>query len=137
MSWPLRAWTKTIQLPSGEIFGKAVAHAVVRGAGDGLGVAAFAVVERDAVEVVLDLGFVGIVGVGGQLAVRRDTDLRASARAKTRYLPSGLQTALVWTYCGSSAPGSGCSVCRSRGCTRQDAAGGIEDLKEAVVLEVE
>ena len=49
--------------------GKAVAHPVLRRAGDRLGHSAFAVVKGNPVEIVLNLHFERVVGVGGHLAV--------------------------------------------------------------------
>src|SRR5208282_6635578 len=48
-------------------FGKAIAHAVIGSTLDWLRLAAFPVVEGNSVEVVLDLGFFGRVGMFGKL----------------------------------------------------------------------
>src|ERR1022692_2580911 len=58
-------------LSVGRDFWKVVAHAVLRSSHDALRTASFAIVERDAIEVVLYLGFVGRVGkLGGLLPWR-------------------------------------------------------------------
>src|ERR1700694_3360564 len=62
--WNLRLFTPNKDEPFAvrRDLGKVVAHAVVRGSGDGFGRAAFAVVKGDAIEVVLNLRLIGVVG---------------------------------------------------------------------------
>ncbi len=55
----------------GRDLGEIVAHAVGRSAEERLGFAALAVIKRNLVQVVLDLRFVGIVGMGGPGCARR------------------------------------------------------------------
>src|SRR5579863_74869 len=119
----------------GRDLGEAVAHAVLAGADDALGFTAFAVVERDAVEVVLNLRFVGIVGVVGQrLAVgvgiaslgAREDDIFA-VRAPDA---AGLHVTRIGRAGQRVALAFGAVV------VLEDAARGIEDLEEFVVGEV-
>ncbi len=105
------------------------------GAGDGLGLAAFAVVEGDAVQIVLNRDFGGVVGVGGHLAVGRVWIFRLRAREHQVFAVGapdgvGLHVARV-VGAGQRLKFAGVAVVPD-----QDAARGIKDLEEAVVLEI-
>ena len=120
----------------GRNLGKAVAHAVVGSAGDGLGLAAAAGVEGDAVEVVLDRDFVRIAGVGGGRVARRSWRRGPAARAKTRCLPSGAPDRVGLHVARVVGAGQGFHLPGGAVVPGQDAARGVEDLEEAVILEV-
>ena len=97
INWPLRACTKTIQRPSGETFGKLLLMPFRDAPAIGSGRAALAPVERNPVEVVLDLRLVADRWRTAPACVPADTRPWLPPARNTRYLPSGLQTALVCT----------------------------------------
>ena len=84
----------------------------------GSGLAAPAVVEGDAVEVVLDLASRSDRWRTRPASRPRDRRPCASARAKTRYLPSGLQTRVRLHVARVVGAGQRLQHARSPGCTR-------------------
>src|SRR5580692_10535165 len=119
----------------GRDLGEVVAHAVVGGPGDGLGRAATAVVEGHAIEIVLDRSFVGIIGAQRFLLAFRIGILCFGAGEYDVFAvgtphPIGLNVARVF------GAGQGLALARGAAVPLQDAARGIEDLEEAIVLEV-
>ena len=114
---------------------EAVAHAVAGGAGDGFGLAAFAVVEGDAVEIVLDRDFRGVVGVGGHFAVGRVRILRLGAR-EHQVLAVGAPDGVGLHVARVVGAGQRLELARVAVVPDQDAARGIKDLEEAVVREI-
>ena len=121
--------------PVGRHLGKRVAHAVVRRAGDRLRHAALSVVERNAIEVVLDLQFVGVAGEFRQRHARRIGVGGCGAR-KHQVLAVGAPD-----RAHLHEPRVGCAGQRLQhaglaAVPGQDAARGIEHLEEAVVLEI-
>ena len=135
ISRPFCACTKTIHLPSGEIFGKLLLMPFCEAPSNRLGLAAPAVIEGNAVKVVLDRNLGGIVGVCGHLAVRGVgfASLRAN---KDQVLAVG------------TPHGAGLHKTRIVGARQrlqllchavipdQNSPRGIEDLQKAVILEV-
>ena len=86
---PVLFSTKTIHLPSGETLGKSLLMPFSEAPAIRSGGSAFAIVERDAIEVVLDLGFVRIVGEFGRPSALDSMDLRASGPGEHQEFPIG------------------------------------------------
>src|SRR5208283_6107861 len=113
--------------------GEAIAPAVAGGAGDGLGAAAATVVERNAIEVVLDGGLVGIVGEGGERATGGVGGARLGAEEDDG-LAVGAPDAAAVDETGVVGAGQGLELAGGLAIPGQDAAGGVKDLAEAEVL---
>ena len=115
--------------------GEVVAHPVLRSAHDGLGHPALAVIERNAVKIVLDLRLVGIVGVERPSGLPRGWGPCLGPR-KHDVLPVGAPYSVRLHIAGIVGAGKWLALPGGAAVPLQDAACWIKDLKKAIVLEV-
>ena len=126
------AFDKDDPLAVGRDLGKVVAHPIFRSADHSLRSAALAVVEGNPVEIVLNLRFVGIVGVGGLLVSGRIGIARGGAGVDE---PLSIRTpeSTGLHEVGIVGARQRLQLATLLAIPAQHAAGGIEDLAEAVV----
>ena len=119
----------------GRNLGEGIAHAIAGSAKDWLGAAAFSIIERDTVQIVFDLGFLRIVGEPRRLLPLRIRIPRLSTR-KHQVLAVRTPHRIGLHRARIIGAGQVLQTPRCAAVPGQDAASGVKDLKEMVVLEI-
>ena len=129
------AFHKNDPAPIRRDLGEVVAHTVARSASNGFGHAAPSLVERNPVQVVLDLGLVRIVGVQRLLLACRIWVLRFGP-GKDDVLAVGTPDSIRLNIAGIVGAGQRLALARGPVVPFQNAPSRIKDLEKAIVLEV-